>query len=122
MSHPRTAKDALIAEMLGDIDGMLSRIEQYPELIRAAHLQLGASAQALERAGSEYRQVVATYTEAAKLSLQDFALSKAADIRALQPKPCASDTPAFLMQAVFLSAGLSAAITAVLVLAVVKFT
>lgn len=121
MTQPRTAKDALIAEMLGDIDRMLTRIEQYPEVIKAAHLQLGASAQALERAGADYRLVVATYTEAAKQSLQDFALSKAADLRHATPRPQHQELPASLMRAVYLSAGLSAITTAALVLAVVKF-
>lgn len=122
MNQPRTAKDALIAEMLGDIDRMLTRIEQYPEVIRAAHQQLGASAQALERAGADYRHVVATYTEAAKQSLQDFALSKAADLQHASPPMRHREPPASQMRAIYFASALSAITTAVLVLAVVKFT
>ena len=40
MAAPKTTKEALIAEMLGDIDAMMQRIEQYPAILKAVETGL----------------------------------------------------------------------------------
>ncbi|MFN9475112.1 hypothetical protein [Acidovorax sp.] len=121
MTHSAsTVKNALIAEMLGDIDSIMKRIEQYPELLRSTHMQMGASVQALERAGAEYRTAASVYTDAAKSSLQAFANQKAEEIRAIQCAPQTQQderSTLSVRQAIFASAALSSFITAVAVLA-----
>lgn len=115
-----TVKNALIAEMLGDIDSIMKRVEQYPELLRSTHVQMGASIQALERAGAEYRTAASVYTEAAKSSLQAFANQKAEEILAIQRMPQSRqdmDSTLSVRQAIFASAALSSFITAIAVLA-----
>lgn len=115
-----TVKNALIAEMLGDIDSIMKRIEQYPELLRATHVQMGASVQALERAGTEYRVAASVYTDAAKSSLQAFANQKAEEILAIQSTTRARQdmtSTLSIRQAILASAALSSFITALAVLA-----
>ncbi|WP_431153263.1 hypothetical protein [Acidovorax facilis] len=115
-----TVKNALIAEMLGDIDSIMRRIEQYPELLRATHVQMGASVQALERAGAEYRVAASVYTDAAKSSLQTFANQKAEEILAIQSTTQAGQdvtSTLSIKQAILASAALSSFLTALAVLA-----
>ena len=64
-TSPRTTKEALFAEMLGDLDSMLTRIEN-------CEARLSARANALESSGEKYGQAVAAFTEQAKGELGDF--------------------------------------------------
>lgn len=87
MAAPKTTKEALIAEMLGDIDTMMQRVEQYPTIIKAVENGLLESARSLETAGAHFRKAAREYTEQAKESLQNFTAEKAAEIKALRAEP-----------------------------------
>ena len=84
MAAPKTTKEALIAEMLGDIDAMMQRIEQYPAILKAVETGLLESARTMETAGANIRKAAREYTEQAKESLQNFTSEKAAEIKALR--------------------------------------
>lgn len=71
-TSPRTTKEALFAEMLGDLDSMLTRIEKLPTLIENCETRLSVRAAALEASGEKYGQAVAAFTEQAKGELGDF--------------------------------------------------
>lgn len=77
-AFPRTTKEALFAEMLGDLDNLLTRVENLPQLIENCEARLSASAATLESAGEKYGQAVAAFTEKAKEELGDF-MEKQAD-------------------------------------------
>jgi uncharacterized membrane protein YccC len=87
MATPKTTKEALIAEMLGDIDAMMQRIEQYPTILKAVETGLLESARTMETAGASIRKAAREYTEQAKESLQNFTAEKAAEIKALRTEP-----------------------------------
>ncbi|MDY0135132.1 MAG: hypothetical protein RBS14_05540 [Atribacterota bacterium] len=59
---PRTVKEALIAEMLADIDTMLDRMEKADQGIRQ-------TVAVLTGADEKYRQAVMSFTEQAKAEL-----------------------------------------------------
>ena len=84
MAAPKTTKEALIAEMLGDIDAMMQRIEQYPAILKAVETGLLESARTMETAGANIRKAAREYTDEAKQSLQNFTSEKAAEIKALR--------------------------------------
>ena len=84
MAAPKTTKEALIAEMLGDIDAIMQRIEQYPTILKAVESGLLESARTMETAGANIRKAAREYTEQAKESLQNFTAEKAAEIKALR--------------------------------------
>ena len=84
MAAPKTTKEAVIAEMLGDIDAMMQRIEQYPAILKAVETGLLESARTMETAGANIRKAAREYTEQAKESLQNFTAEKAAEIKALR--------------------------------------
>jgi len=68
--NPRTAKEALIAEMLADIDAMLDRIEKADQGIRQ-------TVSVLTGADEKYRQAVMSFTEQAKAELSAWLDQKA---------------------------------------------
>ena len=84
MAAPKTTKEALIAEMLGDIDAMMPRIEPYPAILKAVESGPLESARTMETAGANIRKAAREYTEQAKESLQNFTSEKAAEIKALR--------------------------------------
>lgn len=75
---PRTTKEALFAEMLGDMDAMISRIEKLPELVEGCEQRLRGAAAILESAGEQYGQVVTDFTEQTKVELTGFLDQQAA--------------------------------------------
>lgn len=72
MTGPRTTREALIAELLGDVDGLLARVEALPALVAAAEEKMTGTAKALEDAGDKYRLAVTAFTEQAKADLSDY--------------------------------------------------
>lgn len=72
MNAPRTAREALIAEMLGDLDTLLARVEALPVLVASAEDKLTGTVAALENAGDKYRMAVTAVTEQAKAELSDY--------------------------------------------------
>lgn len=71
MNAPRTAREALIAEMLGDLDTLLTRIDALPVLVTAAEEKLSGTVTALDDAGDKYRMAVTAFTEAGKAELSE---------------------------------------------------
>ena len=72
MTGPRTAREALIAELLGDVDGLLARVEALPAMVAAAEDKMTGTAKALEDAGDKYRLAVTAFTEQAKADLSEY--------------------------------------------------
>lgn len=72
MSGPRTMREALIAELLGDLDGLLARVENLPALVAGAEDKLAGTVAALEGAGDKYRLAVTAFTEQAKADLAEY--------------------------------------------------
>jgi hypothetical protein len=95
LKEPRTTREALVAELLGDIDGLLRRAETMPDRLESVAARLISAAQALDDAGSRYRGVVNEFTGEATSQLTDYLQRKAAEIAA-QPviPPSSVDRPA----------------------------
>lgn len=72
MAAPNTAREALIAEMLGDLDSIIQRAERLPAMVDAAEGKLTATAKALESAGDKYRLAVTAFNEEAKAELSEY--------------------------------------------------
>ncbi|AAF85619.1 hypothetical protein [Xylella fastidiosa] len=72
MTAPRTTREALIAELLGDVDGLLTRVEALPVMVAAAEEKMTSTAKALEDAGDKYRMAVTAFTEQAKIDLSEY--------------------------------------------------
>jgi hypothetical protein len=66
---PRTSREALIAEMLGDIDVLLTRCEGFSVNVDALQAQMASSTATLDAAGERYRATIVTFTEQAKQKL-----------------------------------------------------
>jgi len=82
MNAPRTAREALIAEMLGDLDTLLARVEALPAVVSAAEERLGATVSALHDAGDRYRLAVTAFNEQAKADLTEYLDLKTAQVAA----------------------------------------
>ena len=72
MNSPRTAREALIAEMLGDLDLLLDRVEALPVLVATAEERLTSTVTALDNAGDKYRMAITAFTEQAKTELSEY--------------------------------------------------
>ena len=72
MNAPRTAREALIAEMLGDLDSILARVEALPAAVAAAEKNLTGTVTALNEAGDKYRMAVTAFNEQAKIDLTEY--------------------------------------------------
>lgn len=72
MNSPRTAREALIAEMLGDLDTLLARIEALPLLVSTAEEKISATVTALGDAGDKYRMAITAFSEQAKTDLSEY--------------------------------------------------
>ena len=79
---PNTTREALIAEVLGDLDGLLARVEALPARIGAAEARLTATVAALSEAGDKYRMAVTAFNEQAKAELTEYLERKAGAITA----------------------------------------
>lgn len=86
MSGPRTAREALIAELLGDVDGLLARVEALPALVAGAEGRLSGTVAALDEAGDKYRLAVTAFTEQAKADLSEYLDLKTANAAQLAAK------------------------------------
>ena len=80
MNAPRTTREALIAEMLGDLDTLLDRVEALPALVAAAEEKLSGTVTALDDAGDKYRMAVTAFNEQAKADLTEYLDRKAVEV------------------------------------------
>lgn len=58
MSEPNSLREALIAEMMGDLSRLLERLEALPGLADSTEEKLIKTVRALETAGESYNQAV----------------------------------------------------------------
>ncbi|MEY3202262.1 MAG: hypothetical protein RIR70_1812 [Pseudomonadota bacterium] len=79
MSAPRTAREALMAELLGDMDALLARVEALPRQVAASEERLAQSVAALDEAGDRFRLAVTAFTEQAKSELAEYLDRKASE-------------------------------------------
>lgn len=82
MNAPRTMKEAYIAEILGDLDGLVDRVESLPALIASTEEKLTLTVKALDEGGDKYRMAVTAFNEQAKADLTDYLDKKAGQIAA----------------------------------------
>jgi len=80
MNSPRTAREALIAEMLGDLDLLLARVEALPALVATAEERLTSTVTALDNAGDKYRMAITAFTEQAKTELAEYLDRKTVEV------------------------------------------
>jgi hypothetical protein len=80
--NARTAREAIAAEILGDIDTLLSRVEALPATVDDAARRIAATATTLDAAGDKYRMAVTAFTEETKVELTEFIQRKAAEVSA----------------------------------------
>lgn len=71
-ASPRTAREALVAEILGDVDRLMQRQQANTEAQRESEENLKASITALVDAGERYRQAVDEYSNQAKKDLASY--------------------------------------------------
>lgn len=84
MSEPRAAgearsvREALAAQLLGELDGLVRRVEDVRGQLAALDAGVLATAKTLTEASDGYRLAVTQFTDAAKADLQEYVQRKAA--------------------------------------------
>lgn len=79
---PRTVKEALVAEMLGEIDALLTRCETCTAAVSALQAQMASSTATLDAAGERYRVTISTYTEQVKQEVSRYLERKTSEASA----------------------------------------
>lgn len=79
MNGPRTAREALIAELLGDLDRLLARVEALPAQVEAAERRIAGTITGLNEAGDRFRLAVTAFSEEARSGLAEYAQRKAGE-------------------------------------------
>ena len=79
---PRTTREALIAEMLGDIDSLLTRCEAFAKIVDVLQTQMISNATTLDAAGERYRVAACTFSEQAKQEVSHYLERKAGEVGA----------------------------------------
>jgi hypothetical protein len=72
MADPRSVREALVAELLGDVDVILTRFEALVPAVADAEKRVLDSVAVLEGAGDRYKMVVTAFSEQAKSELGEF--------------------------------------------------
>lgn len=79
MNGPRTAREALIAELLGDVDRLLARVEALPAQVAAAEANVAGTITGLNEAGDRFRLAVTAFAEEARTGLAEYVQRKAGE-------------------------------------------
>jgi hypothetical protein len=66
VAEPRTAREALIAEVLGEVDGLVTRVEALQKALDAADARLARTVATLNLSTDKYRHAVSTFADQAK--------------------------------------------------------
>jgi len=74
-----TTREAMIAEMLGDMDAILARFETLPGMVANAEEKITNTVAALDDAGDKYRMAVTAFTEQAKVEISEYLTRKAGE-------------------------------------------
>ena len=72
MIKPNTTREALIAELLGDMDNLLSRVDALPAHIAESEKNLKNTLIALENGSDKYRIAITAFNEQAKKELSEY--------------------------------------------------
>lgn len=72
MQTPRTAKDALYAELLGDLTNIIDRCEALPLTIQEAEKNLQHTLSALENGSDKYRLAINSFNDEAKQEIKAY--------------------------------------------------
>lgn len=72
MNKSNTAREALFAELFGDMDKLLSRAEALPELVADSETNLKNTVIALEAASDKYRMAITAFNEQAKTDISEY--------------------------------------------------
>ena len=70
--RPNTVREVLIAEALGELDGLLARVEALPGMLASAEHSLTATVAALTDASDKYRMAVTAFNDEAKQELTEY--------------------------------------------------
>jgi hypothetical protein len=76
LNAPSTAREALIKELLGDMDVLLKRAEALPDQILDSESKIKSTVALIDSAGDRYRLAVTAFNEQAKKDLSEFADQK----------------------------------------------
>lgn len=82
MSDPRTMREALAAQMLGELDALVSKVEALPKAIDQAEKRVTDSVTTLDQAGDKFRMAVTAYVEQAKAELTEYLQRKSKEVAA----------------------------------------
>ena len=91
--EPRTVRDALVAELLGDVDALLERAEALPGQIQEVEGRLQAATTALEGAAIGYGAAVNAFTGQAREQLTTYLESKARELASQLEAPQLPSSP-----------------------------
>ena len=80
MAEPRTTREALVAELLGDLDSLLTRVETLPRTFADAEAKLTGTVSCLNSAGDQFRMAITAFTSEARGELTDFLQRKAGEV------------------------------------------
>ena len=80
--RPNTTREMLIAEVLGELDGLLARVEALPDRVASAERRMAVTVEALAGASDKYRMAVTAFNEEAKRELTEYLERKAGQIAA----------------------------------------
>jgi ABC-type transporter Mla subunit MlaD len=72
VAEPRTTREALIAEVLGDMDTLVQRVEALQRAIDEADARLSRTVARLDQATDRYRQTVTAFADQAKSEVQEY--------------------------------------------------
>jgi chromosome segregation ATPase len=71
VAEPRTTREALIAEVLGEVDVLVTRVESLQRAIDEADARLSRTVARLDQATNKYRQSVTAFAEQTKADVND---------------------------------------------------
>lgn len=79
-SKPKTSREALFAELFGDVDKLLLRVEALPNTISESESKIKATIEILETSSDKYRTAITEFTNQAKIELSDYLDRKTSEV------------------------------------------
>lgn len=72
VQSPRTAREALLAEVLDDVDALHRQVLALPDSLVAMEVKLARTVSVLDQAADNFRMAVTAFSEQAKVDLLEF--------------------------------------------------
>ncbi|HPW08919.1 MAG TPA: hypothetical protein PLD78_14835 [Burkholderiaceae bacterium] len=72
VASPRTARDALLAEILDEVDSLHRQVLALPDSLVAMEVKLAQTVTVLDQAADNFRMAVTAFSEQAKVDLLEF--------------------------------------------------